>query len=392
MATPPVCTIDAAGIHRPTFDECLAYYADSYRGIYGQDIVLDNDTQDGQWIKVQADALHQANGIAVAVFNAFSPRNAQGANLSRLSKLNGLTRKVASRSTVDVHLIGTVGTVIAAGVVSDAAGTLWDLPPDLVIPFEGELVVTATARDLGAVTAARGSITEMPDRIPGWQSVDNPEPATPGAPIERDSALRARQKASTTKPAQTMIDSIAAEIANLTGVIRVKTYENLTRFTNANGLPPGASCFVVEGGDLDAIADAIGRKKAGGGVLFGNTIGGYTDGAGIARRLAVSRPYQATITYRVTLRKRAGYSSDDTAAIKDRLATWTLQRGIGERIVRARAYLPAQLYGMDRAATYELVSVEVARDGSTPAPADVVLKYDEAASCTADNVDVVFVP
>ena len=392
MANPPVCQITGAGMTRPSYAACLEWLVEAYRTIYGEDIVLDADTMDGQWIRIMADALHQSNGVALAVFNAFPPSGAQGSNLSRLAKLNGLSRQVASRSTVDLLLIGQTYTVIENGTATGDDGSVWVLPESVTIPPSGEIAVTATARDLGAIPAAPNTITTIPEPTLGWQRVRNPRSATPGAPIENDVQLRARQRMSTTKPAQTMIDSIAAEIADLTGVTRVKTYENLTRYMDANGMPPGSCCFVVEGGELDAIADAIGRKKAGGGVLFGNTAGGYTDGAGITRRLPVSRSYQAVITYRVTLRKRAGYSSDDTDAIKARLATWTLQREIGERIVRARGYVPAQLFGTDRAGTFELVSVEVARDGATPIPADVVLKFDEAATCKPENVDVVFVP
>lgn len=388
MANPPVCTITAAGITRPPFEDCLAYYVDGYRAIYGQDVILDEDTQDGQWVRLQADALHQANGVAVAVFNAFSPANAQGTNLSRLVALNGLTRKLESRSSVDLRIIGQADTTIVGGAAAGEDGALWLLPDTVTIPFSGEITVTAQAEDLGSVTAGVNTITTIPSPVPGWQSVTNPEPATPGAPIETDPQLRARRAVATTKPSRTILEGMAAEIADLPGVTRVKAYENTGRVPDADGLPPGATAFVVKGGDVDAIAQAIGLNKANGSILAGTTQGRYTDGAGITRLLAFYRPHAVPVGVRVTLRKRAGYSADVAAAIRASLAAWFAQRGFGERIVRGRVYLPAQLYGQGQAVTYELVSVEIARDGAYPSPNDVVLAFDEEAACAAADIDI----
>lgn len=47
MAETPICTIDEAGIHAPDFPTVLNWLKEQYRAIYGQDVYLENDSQDG---------------------------------------------------------------------------------------------------------------------------------------------------------------------------------------------------------------------------------------------------------------------------------------------------------------------------------------------------------
>ena len=71
------CTVTNTGITAPTYDVILAWYQTRYRAIYGTDIVLDNSTQDGQWIAIQAQAMNVCNQAMITVFNSFSPTSHQ---------------------------------------------------------------------------------------------------------------------------------------------------------------------------------------------------------------------------------------------------------------------------------------------------------------------------
>jgi uncharacterized phage protein gp47/JayE len=183
-------TIDETGIYTPQFVEILESLMDSFRGIYGQDIDIAPDTQDGQWLAILAKSIYDSNNMAVAAYNSFSPTYSIGAGLSTLVKLNGLKRKLATYSSVVVRLEGTVGTVIANGAVSDDNGNRWLLPPYVEIPYEGFADVTATAGVSGDIRAAAGTVVHMDTPTPGWYSVTNLLPATLGAPVESDALLR----------------------------------------------------------------------------------------------------------------------------------------------------------------------------------------------------------
>ena len=127
LSTAPV--IDAAGIRAPSYGEVLQYFKDQYRNIYGADTYLEADSQDGQLLAVFAMAIHDANTAAVQVYNAFSPATASGAALSSNVKINGLARGVATRSSVDLRIVGQGGTTISGGVALDGDRVQWSCRP-----------------------------------------------------------------------------------------------------------------------------------------------------------------------------------------------------------------------------------------------------------------------
>lgn len=188
-STAPV--IDAAGIRAPSYGEVLQYFKEQYRGIYGADTYLEADSQDGQLLALFALAIHEANTAAINVYNAFSPATAANAALSSNVKINGLARGVATRSAVDLRIVGQGGVTIVDGVATDANRGRWQLPSSVTIPPGGEITVTALSQTLGAVTAPAGSINQIGTPTLGWQSVTNPAAATPGAPVESDEIGRA---------------------------------------------------------------------------------------------------------------------------------------------------------------------------------------------------------
>lgn len=395
--TVPCVVIDATGCHVPSYPDYLSYFVTGMQGIYGQDIVLTPDTQDGQLLAIVARAAQEAGNSVEAAYNAFAPSTAQGVGLSRSVKINGLARKVASYSTADLRIVGQVGTEILSGLVSGEDGSVWAMPPSVKIPEAGEVTVTATCTTLGSVTARPGSITSIQNPTRGWQSAENWEAATPGLPIERDAQLRLRQSRSTTLPSSTILDGIIGGILSLPNVARVKGYENDTSKVNDLGLPPRSVALVVDGGDAQAIADVVGTKKAPGITTYGgenplNAVAQvYTDDTGIRRTIHFLRPHRVPVAYRVEIAKKAGWSSDVADKIRVALAAYSLALDIGDDVVTARTYVPAQLVGDPSAVTFDLLSVSLARDGATPSPASLPLAFDEAAytEATPDYVDII---
>lgn len=386
------CTIDATGIHAPTYADVLAYLRDQYRGIYGADVYLEPDSQDGQLLAIFARALHDANNMAIAVYNAFSPATAQGAGLSSVVKINGIRRAAPSNSTVDLLLTGTAGTTITNGVVADTAGNRWNLPASVTIPPGGTITVTATAAEAGAVIAAAGTVTRILTITPGWVSVTNPAAAAPGAPVESDAALRRRQGISVALPSRTVLEGIIGAIANLPGVARYAAYENDTGTTDANGIPPHSIALVVEGGDAQAIAAAIAAKKTPGAGTYGSTAETVTDAYGVPHAIRFSRPTGVPIGVAITLKAFAGYTTATGQAIQAAVADYINALAIGCDVPLTKLYLPANLVGSADGATFDITSLAIGRDGATPTAANIPIAFDEAAICTPDAVVLTVVP
>ena len=182
MITTTAPTVDATGITAPSYADVLAYLKSQYQTIYGSDVYLEADSQDGQFLAIIASAINDANAVAISVYNAFSPASAQGANLSSVVKINGITRAVASLSTVDLTIVGQVGITITNGVVQDTNNVKWDLPASVTIPPAGTIVVTATCETPGAIAAVAGSVNQISTPTRGWQTVTNVSAAAPGNP------------------------------------------------------------------------------------------------------------------------------------------------------------------------------------------------------------------
>ena len=151
--------IDDAGLHLPTYADIRDDLVNQFKKIYGQDIYLENDSQDYQMISAFALKTYDTMQLLQIVYNNRSPKTAVGTGLDSIVKLNGIRRKEASHSTCEVVITGTKGTLIAAGVIEDEMGNQWSLPADIILP-DTTMRVTATCRALGAVEAASGTLNK----------------------------------------------------------------------------------------------------------------------------------------------------------------------------------------------------------------------------------------
>lgn len=374
----PVCTIDADGILKPDYAAVLAYFEEQFRAIYGEDIYIEPDSQDGQMLAIFAAAVDAANAMALQVYNAFSPSSARGVGLSSVVKINGIKRLVASYSTVDLLITGQAGTTITNGIAQDASGAQWLLPASVTIPVDGDITVTATAKELGAVAAASGTVTTIGTPTRGWQTVTNPTAAVAGAPVELDATLRRRQTVSTALPSRTVFEGTIGAVASISGVTRWKGYENDTGSTDANGLPAHSISLVVLGGDATAIAQAIADKKGPGAATYGTTSVDITDEFGVTRAIKFYRPTNATIKVAIAIAALAGFTTAIETAIKQACVDWINGLDIGEDVEFAEMYVPANLNGLPDRRTYKITGLTIAKNAGTPGTSDLVVAFNEA--------------
>ncbi|MFO3917868.1 baseplate J/gp47 family protein, partial [Klebsiella aerogenes] len=231
-------TVTAEGISAPDYQTILSTVTGYFQQIYGSDAYIDPDSKDGQLIALVALAIHDANNTAIQVYNSFSPSTGIGVGLSSNVKINGIERREATNSTVDLLLTGTAGTSITNGSVKDANGVVWNLPPTVSIGIDGTIVATATCANSGAIAALAGTVNKINTPTRGWSSANNPLAATVGTAAEKDSELRIRQSQSVALPSLTPFEAVDGAIANISGVTRHKLYENDQDEPDANGLPP----------------------------------------------------------------------------------------------------------------------------------------------------------
>ena len=386
--TDPVFKITDNGVTAPTYSEILEYFQDKARQIFGQDINIDPDTADGQLLAIVAVALHDVNSQAIATAAAFNPQTATGTALDSVVKVNGLTRREATHSQVDLRIVGQAGTQITNGVAVDSFENRWLLPDSVVIPISGEVAVRATAEELGAIEAEANSITQIGTPTRGWQTVSNPSAAIVGIAVETDTELQRRQSESTSREAVSLWEAIVASLYEVDDVVRVSGVHNDTNATDADGIPAHSIAMVVDGGDVQEIAETIWKKKGEGVATFGDIRQDITDEFGNDYPVWFSRPTIKQIAVTITISQDHGYTTQKLPIIKQRIADFINALPIGEDVNLVRVLTSAVTQNGAIDTTFKVSAITIGVVGETQAQQPVVIAWDEAAACDTDDVTI----
>ncbi|MCK7203139.1 baseplate J/gp47 family protein [Enterobacter roggenkampii] len=381
-------TVTAEGISAPDYQTILDTLTSYFQQIYGSDAYLEPDSKDGQMVALVALAIHDANNTAISVYNCFSPATGYGAALTSNVKINGIARRGATNSTVDLVLTGTAGTSITNGTVKDTNNVIWRLPASVTIGVGGTVTVTATCSNSGAVAALAGTITTINTPTRGWASVTNPAAATVGAPAETDAELRIRQGQSVALPSLTPFEGVDGAIANVAGVTRHKLYENDTGATDSNGLPPHSISAIVDGGDVTEIAQTIRGNKGQGTATYGTTSVTVPDTYGNPHVIRFSRSTDVPIYGHITLRVFTGYTSQIGVQIQQAVADYINGLTIGDDVLLSRIYSPANLGVVSggNARYYDIQELLIGKSAGSVAAANIIIAYNESASCKPENI------
>jgi len=380
--------VTASGISAPDYQTILSKITAYFQQIYGTDAYLNPDSKDGQMIALVALAVHDANNTAIQVYTSFSPSTALTDALTRNVKINGITRKPATRSTVDVVLTGTAGTTITNGSVKDANGITWNLPASVTIDVGGSVTATAICAASGAVAAVIGSVKQINTPTRGWAAVINLTAATVGTDAEKGSALRVRQSQSVALPALTPFEAVDGAIANISGVVRHKLYENDSKVEDANGIPQSSISAVIDGGDAIDIAQTIRGKKGQGVGTYGTTTVTVPDKYGNPHDINFFRSTDVPVFVAINLKVFTGYTTQVGEQIKQAIADYINGLTIGDDVLLSRLYSPANL-GVQSGGNskyYDINSLAIGKSAATVMPANVVTAFNESASCSIANI------
>lgn len=401
MAVSDLVFIDSTGYHYSDFPSFLDYIQKGFQTIYGADIYLGADSQDGQLTALLAQAAFDTAALGNSVYNSFSPISAQGVGLSRVVKINGISRRIPTNSTVDLTIVGVAGTTITNGIAIDTLNQQWDLPVSVTIPFGGSIVVTATAQNVGMINAAANTVNSIFTPTQGWQTVNNISAASPGQPVEDNATLRRRQAVSVANPSLTVLEGTLGAVLNVPGVAAAKPYENPTDTTDANGLPPHSFAIVAEGGDATAIAQAIQIHKTPGTQTDGTTTITVFDSHGIPIAINFYVPTPATIGVEITLTPGNGWSTDFetqiAAAVSAAITAGGQQDtnpndgGIGDTVFLTPLFLSAYLPGAI-GQTYVINGIRLKKNAGSFGTSDISLLFNEIPVCSPTvGTDIIFV-
>lgn len=230
-----------------------------FKSVYGQDINVEQNSPDGQWLNILAQEKKDILDLFVQFYNNLDPDRVIGIPQQILYKLNGLIIQAYTYSyvyvnvtvTEDVTLQGlddNIESLDGTGyTVRDTNGNRWILATTQNLE-PGTHLLNFRAGDLGSITALPNTITVMETVLKGVAGVNNPaNNYITGDTGESSAQFRRRRNQAMAVPSQGFDESTQSQMLNLANVTQCKVYDNRSDEV-VNGIPAHGIWVIVEGG------------------------------------------------------------------------------------------------------------------------------------------------
>ena len=325
-------TFDATGLTVQTASELTEGLTTGLQGIYGADIMVDQNAADGQVIGIYTQGGVDVREVLAEVNASFDPDQAVGIQLDQRCAINGVARNGATYTVQPVSI--TVNkTVILAGLdanYNSASGTGYTVTDGNGNNFilaatttfnSGTTVANFRAAQIGAVSVPINTLTTPVTIVSGVTGVNNPSAAeSVGQTEETDPQLRVRRARSVALTSFGYLNGLEAALLALPGVTGAVVYENVTDTVDGNGVPAHGIWCIVEGGSNSDVANCIFQKRGYGCNMKGSVTVDETSPSGIIVPISWDVPTPEPLYFAFTIRQTVAGFSFDTTAIKAYIA------------------------------------------------------------------------
>lgn len=320
--------LDANGLQVKTLQEILSDLTTGMQGIYGSDINVDQNSPDGQFLNIVAQAGVDLRELIVQVNANFDPDRAAGTILDERVVINSISRRGGTYTTqpIDITVDRTVNLQGLDDAFDSASGTgytVQDAAGNQFILIESVTLTAGTSTQnfraalIGRVETTVGTITIPVTIILGVASVtNNSGPLTLGENEETDAELRIRRQQSVALSSSGYLNGLLGTILLLDGVAGAKLYENVTNSTDADGIPAHGIWAIVDGGADNDIGNAIYTKKSFGANMKGAQSVIITTASGGTFTALFDRPSAENLYIRFNIQPIVVTPSLNVAAIK----------------------------------------------------------------------------
>ena len=331
-----MATVDNTGIETRGLDAIKTLLEQRFQSSFGQDLSLDPETPQGQFIGIAALSIAEMEEHLVSVSNGTSPRFGRGKQLDDNGDLINVPRKAGTHTTVTATLGGESGSVIPAGSrAATPAGDYFTLDVDATVASTGAVEAGMTAEQPGPIEVGAGELTRIITLRTGWETVTNNNAGEPGKTLESDTVYRARYREVTDRLGIGTTAAIRAAMLLTDGVTHARVEDNDTSSDKTTqGLTVGANSVmaVVSGGTDSDVADTLKKTKVAGIGTSGNTTSGGVSFQRVTKT-AAKVAVETTID--------SSFSGDGVGRIKDGLVAYAEANwGVGEAINASRLYTP----------------------------------------------------
>jgi len=256
--------------------------------------------------------------------------------------------------------------------------------------FSTEESIPVTAVDFGDIVAPVVSLTTIVNPTFGFDAVINIVSGVQGRNRETDADLRVRRTEELQKIGTTTIGGMKQLIAAVPLVASVTLVQNDTDIIDAEGRPPHSVEAFVEGGDNDAVAQAIyDTKPIGIGICTtvsapNQRTGNYVDVNGENQTMIFSQPVEVPMLIEVNGTKGTDYPTNGDDDIKAALIEYFENISLGQDVLNHLLYTPINT--IPGIVTMQILQDTVA--GGVPAETNTVISATEIATLIEANITV----
>lgn len=233
------------------------------------------DTPQGQLATSFAAAVNNAYSDFTFLTQMFDPRYAFGRYQDALGYIYFLQREPARSTVAECLCVGLEGVVIPLGAQAvDASGNRYVALEGGTIPVSGEVTLSFACLVPGPIPCPADSVNQIYQVVPGWDSITNVEAGVPGRNVESRAEFEQRRGLSVAGNSIGSLPSVLGAVLRIPNVLSAYVTENVEESPQTVGgveLGPNSIYVAVLGGDSQAIAEAIWKKKAPGCAYNGNT-------------------------------------------------------------------------------------------------------------------------
>lgn len=394
------------GLVAPSTEDIRSAVADDWVQAFESPDLPPLDTEPttpaGQLIDAETAEVEAKNAAMLFLANQFNPRVASGIWQDALAAIYFIDRKLAEPSVVTCQVTGLNGTVIPYGaLVQSVTGYTLVCNHSVTIGASGQSETTFRCSEYGPIEFAPHSVMSIVTVIPGWDTVDNEAAGAIGRDVETRSEFEARRAESVAMNAHGSTGAIYGTLANLTGVLDVQVLENIgpDPVIKYGVTVPGHGITVcIYGGEDDAIAEVIYRKKDNGADTGGNTPVRYVaaDYHNAVYDFLILRPETTNFWIKVTLGPGSEVVPATITALKQavyddfyglNVTSGNTRVGLATTVFASRFYCPAMAVEGVR----NIQSIEVALGNDAPSEYFdfVTVNGDQEPVLSLDNITVI---
>ena len=397
----PAVKITDTGVSVPYTPSVLAGVLQDYNAAFGGNLNVSSISTPQGYLAQETTANITAVHAAIAwLFNNVDPAYASGRMQDAIARIYFLSRKAATKTTVQAICTGSPGVTLPAGSkAQDGEGNTYSSVSAGTFDRTGQATITFACDIPGPISCPVSSLTRIVVAVSGWDAITNAEPGIPGSAVENREDFENRRYRSVAKNAIGTVPSLLGSVFDLPGVTDCYVVDNPTGETVEVGateysLKPHSVYVGVVGGDDQDIAQTIWQKKDIGCDMNGNTTKIVYDDSALSSpypeyQITFNRPTGVPILFAVTIQQNVLLPSDIVTLI--RKAVVSAFNGETEGIDRERmasSIFASTYYGVISGLSNQVNIISILIGTETAASNSVEMGIDQYPTVSEDNITV----